>query len=32
MGYEGALPTTKATDNDRFCPLDRYMEIYNALY
>ena len=32
LGYEGALPTTKATDNDRFCPLDRYMEIYNALY
>lgn len=31
-GYEGALPATKATDNDRFCPLDRYTEICDALY
>lgn len=31
-GYEGALPTTKATDNDRFSPAARYQEIYNELY
>lgn len=31
-GYEAALPSTKATDNDRFAPSDRYAEIYNALY
>ncbi len=31
-GYEGALPTTKATDNDRFSPAARYQEIYDALY
>lgn len=31
-GYEGALPSTKATENDRFSPLDRYNEIYQALY
>ena len=31
-GYEEALPSTKATDNDRFSPRDRYFEIYNALY
>lgn len=32
MGYEDSLPTTKATGNDRFCPMDRYKEIYDALY
>lgn len=31
-GYEGALPNTKATDNDRFTPAARYAEIYDALY
>ena len=32
VGLEGALPSVKATDNDRFSPLERYNEIYNALY
>ncbi len=31
-GYEDALPTTKATNNDRFSPAERYKEIYDALY
>lgn len=31
-GYEGALPDTKATANDRFSPAARYQEIYNELY
>lgn len=31
-GLDGALPTVKATDNDRYSPLARYNEIYNALY
>lgn len=31
-GLDGALPTVKATENDRFSPLARYNEIYQALY
>ena len=31
-GCEGALPSTKATENDRFSPRARYDEIYQALY
>ena len=31
-GYEGYLPATKAVDNDRYSPAERYQEIYNALY
>lgn len=31
-GYESALPDTKATNNDRFSPAERYKEIYDALY
>ena len=31
-GYEDALPDTKAVDNDRYSPAQRYQEIYNALY
>ncbi|WP_251446368.1 hypothetical protein [Vermiculatibacterium agrestimuris] len=32
VGLESFLPSTKATDNDRYSPLERYNEIYNALY
>ena len=32
VGLEEALPGSKATDNDRYSPLERYNEIYNALY
>ena len=31
-GYESALPATKAVDNDRYSPAQRYQEIYRALY
>ena len=31
-GLEDALPKVSITDNKRFSPYDRYMEIYDALY
>lgn len=32
QGLKDALPTESVTDNGRFSPLDRYQEIYDALY